>query len=279
MCLLLLKLSVYFLAILVAQSFSPFNIIRRTANKPSSASSSSCISLASSNTGSQNCDRDCDYDLAVIGGGVVGVQAALAAAASSKKVCLIDAPRESGVLMNEDEDLSIGAPTGLFGKALRDTSKRIKVSTLRGMGLREDSIWNEIINSCVDLASSNAQDIMRQLEDSGVEYIEGLASFADDGGSSSLFVAKADMAVETVTAQKVLIATGSSPFRQGGVPFDAKRIFDSDSINQVRLAFCFCILHVAALKMLFISPSSSTLFLASIFAQIHCYYRIRYYCS
>lgn len=81
-----------------------------------------------------------DYDLAVIGGGVVGVQAALAAASApySKKVCLIDAPRESGVLMHEDEDLSIGAPTGLFGKALRDVSKRIKVSTLRGMGLRED---------------------------------------------------------------------------------------------------------------------------------------------
>jgi NAD(P) transhydrogenase len=85
-------------------------------------------------------DGDDSYDLAVIGGGVVGVQAALAAASSpySKKVCLIDAPRESGVLMNEDEDLSIGAPTGLFGKALRDTSKRIKVATLRGMGLRED---------------------------------------------------------------------------------------------------------------------------------------------
>jgi NADPH-dependent 2,4-dienoyl-CoA reductase/sulfur reductase-like enzyme len=81
------------------------------------------------------------YDLAVIGGGVVGVQAAIAAASEnygSKKVCLIDAPRESGVLMAGDEDLSLGAPTGLFGKALRDTSKRIKVSTLRGMGLRED---------------------------------------------------------------------------------------------------------------------------------------------
>jgi hypothetical protein len=82
-----------------------------------------------------------DYDLAVVGGGVVGVQAALAAASgfySEKRVCLIDAPREAGVLMSGDEDLSIGAPTGLFSKALRDTSKRIKVSTLRGMGLRED---------------------------------------------------------------------------------------------------------------------------------------------
>lgn len=82
------------------------------------------------------------YDLAVMGGGVVGVQAALAAASSpmNKKVCLIDAPRASGMLMNEatGEDLSLGAPTGLFSKALRDTSKRIKVSTLRGMGLREE---------------------------------------------------------------------------------------------------------------------------------------------
>ena len=78
---------------------------------------------------------DATYDLAVVGGGVVGVQAALAAASApySRKVCLIDAPRESGVLMNGDEDLSIGAPTGLFGKALRDTSKRIKVATLRGI--------------------------------------------------------------------------------------------------------------------------------------------------
>ena len=85
-------------------------------------------------------EAEFDYDLAVIGGGVVGVQAALCAASApySKRVCLIDAPREAGVLMLEDEDLSIGAPTGLFSKALRDTSKRIKVATLRGMGLRDD---------------------------------------------------------------------------------------------------------------------------------------------
>ena len=82
------------------------------------------------------------YDLAVVGGGVVGVQAALAAASPplNKKVCLIDAPRASGMLMNEatGEDLSLGAPTGLFSKALRDTSKSINVSSLRGMGLREE---------------------------------------------------------------------------------------------------------------------------------------------
>jgi hypothetical protein len=83
-----------------------------------------------------------EYDLAVVGGGIVGVQAALAAASSplNMKVCLIDAPRASGMLMNEvtGEDLSLGAPTGLYSKALRDTSKNIKVASLRGMGLREE---------------------------------------------------------------------------------------------------------------------------------------------
>lgn len=69
-----------------------------------------------------------EYDLAVIGGGPVGVQAAIAAASlkntgqhHTNKVVLIDAPRASGALMNEDtqEDLSLGGPTGLFSKALR----------------------------------------------------------------------------------------------------------------------------------------------------------------
>ena len=179
------------------------------------------------------------YDLAVIGAGPVGAQAAMVAAAApyNKKVVLIDAPRASGMLMNEvtNEDLSIGGPTGLFSKALRDTSKHISVSTLRGMGLREESVWNEVISNCVDLASSNAQDVFRQLEFTGVQYVEGFASFPDSGGTNSLFVTSQDLSVQTVKAKNILIATGSTPFRPGGIPFDGVRVFDSDSINQVRV--------------------------------------------
>jgi NAD(P) transhydrogenase len=89
------------------------------------------------------------------------------------------------------------------------------------------------MNSCVDLASTNAEDIRRQMADVGIDYIEGLATFADGGPSNSLVVSMPHFAVETITANKILIATGSSPFRPGGIPFDANRIFDSDSINQV----------------------------------------------
>jgi len=182
------------------------------------------------------------YDLAVIGAGPVGVQAAMVAASQpfNKKVCLIDAPRASGMLMNEatGEDLSLGGPTGLFSKALRDTSKRMKVSTLRGMGLRDDSVWNEIINACVDLAFFNAEDAKRSLLFAGVDLLEGFASFSDDpgAGTQSLHIVTKkensdDSSSTVVHAKKILIATGSSPFRPENIPFDGKRVFDSDSIN------------------------------------------------
>jgi len=178
---------------------------------------------------------DTNWDLAVIGAGPVGVSAALLAARApyNKKVVLIDAPRASGALMDEatGEDLSIGGPTGLFSKALRDTSKRISVSSLKGMGLRDDSVWNEIVTSCLELASSNARDTVRQLEYAGVTYAKGYAAFADSGGSSSLFITAEDNSISTIQASKILIATGSTPFRPGGIPFDGKRVFDSDSIN------------------------------------------------
>ena len=81
---------------------------------------------------------------------MVGVQAALCVGDTSAL----------GALMSEatGEHLSLGAPTGLFSKDLRDKSERIKVSTLGGMGQREDSAWNEIANSCADLPSDNPRD-------------------------------------------------------------------------------------------------------------------------
>jgi NAD(P) transhydrogenase len=84
------------------------------------------------------------------------------------------------------------------------------------------------------LATQNAQDVFRQLDYAGVDYIEGFASFPDGGGTDSLLVSHSDgVSVETIAAKNILIATGSKPFRPAGIPFDGKRVFDSDSINQL----------------------------------------------
>jgi NAD(P) transhydrogenase len=196
-------------------------------------------SSSNASTLSSTISDDDTFDLAVVGAGPVGVRASILAASTyHKKVALIDAPRASGVLMNEEsqQDLSIGGPTGLFSKALRDVSKQIKVSTLRGMGLREDSIWNEITSSCLELAKLNADDVFRQLEYANVEYIEGFVCFdgSDDNTSTEkLIISSTNPAKRIIKAKNILIATGSKPFRPDSIPFDGKRIFDSDSINQL----------------------------------------------
>ena len=108
-----------------------------------------------------------------------------------------------------------------------------------------NSVWNEIVTSCVELASFNARDAIRQLEYAGVTYVQGFASFADGDPTSSSLVVTSDSGIggisssggggtiSTLNADKILIATGSTPFRPGGIPFDGKRIFDSDSINSL----------------------------------------------
>mmetsp|Transcript_30704 Transcript_30704/g.45471 ORF Transcript_30704/g.45471 Transcript_30704/m.45471 type:complete len:665 (-) Transcript_30704:237-2231(-) len=185
-------------------------------------------------------DEDEVFDLCIVGAGPVGVQAALSAGGFyKKKVVLVDAPRASGMLMNEatGEDLSLGGPTGLFSKALRDTSKTIRVASLRGMGLRETSVWSEILGNCVDLASQNAQDQLRTLDFAGVSYVRGFGALQKRSKDDSSSMVKLDVTQEgkdetkTISARNILIATGSKPFRPAGIPFDGVRMFDSDSIN------------------------------------------------
>ena len=105
-----------------------------TTSTTSSKSSSLSLSSNNDNDDDDSSSHPYEYDLAVIGAGPVGVQAAIAAASQmlsssdsdsdsdsgnpsknrKTKVVLIDAPRASGKLMNEEtnEDLSIGGPTG-----------------------------------------------------------------------------------------------------------------------------------------------------------------------
>ena len=94
--------------------------------------------------------------------------------------------------------------------------------------MREESIWNEIISSCLDLASTNAQDVRRQLEFSNVDYLEGMGTFTGLGNELQI---ETCISKEFLRSKSVLIATGSSPFRPKNIPFDGERVFDSDSIN------------------------------------------------
>jgi len=174
------------------------------------------------------------YDVVVIGGGPAGVAGTLKAATLGRRALLIDKPKAAppgGGL-----DWGFGGPTGLFSKALRDCSKSLDIDSLKAQGLDDDVIWLQIQNMCVRLATNNAESRLAELERFRCSYLQGDAavsrSDADDGARFTIDVAPvAGSEPIKVTADNVLMCTGSFATRMGSIPFDGRRIFDADSIN------------------------------------------------
>jgi NAD(P) transhydrogenase len=69
--------------------------------------------------------------------------------------------------------------------------------------------------------------IKHNLENHKVDLVWGEASLQ---GANTVHVKHHDGSTVDLTADVILIATGSSPFRPAGIPFDGKRVHDSDTI-------------------------------------------------
>jgi NAD(P) transhydrogenase len=178
------------------------------------------------------------YDLVVVGGGPTGLTAALTAANAGRSVCLVDKTPRGQVMFS--------GPTGLFSKALRDAAKKVKVRTLREMGLRDTSIWKQVQDMTVDILNDSGQKNLLAVDASRLPYYRGRATLlpSDGSGESTLVVVedpdtqapvpagqRRRPSVLQVKAKKVLIATGSRPYRLPHVPYNGETIFDSDSIR------------------------------------------------
>ena len=72
---------------------------------------------------------------------------------------------------------------------------------------------------------SEARAAFLDVESAGVEYIRGKARRADGGRTVCIDNQR------KLAPDNILLCTGSRPFRIPGIPFDGKRIFESDSIN------------------------------------------------
>eukprot|EP00425_Heterocapsa_triquetra_P008536 CAMPEP_0195157344 /NCGR_PEP_ID=MMETSP0448-20130528/185116_1 /TAXON_ID=66468 /ORGANISM="Heterocapsa triquestra, Strain CCMP 448" /LENGTH=546 /DNA_ID=CAMNT_0040196139 /DNA_START=136 /DNA_END=1773 /DNA_ORIENTATION=- len=165
------------------------------------------------------------YNLVVIGGGPAGVAAALKAAMLGRRVLLVDKPKAKPEA--DGLDISFGGPTGLFSKALREAGKCVDVKSLKSIGLYDSVIWSQIQGQCVRLASMNAQHQVNLLRDFKVGYLQATATIVAPGKVLVFH----DGRPQTIATDNVLVATGSRPFRPAEVPFDDKRVFDSDTVN------------------------------------------------
>ena len=163
------------------------------------------------------------YDVLVIGSGPAGQKAAIQAAKVGKRVAVIE--RERGLGGACVHHGTIPSKTLREGALQLDRFKRSASMvdvTLRG-GFEIPSLMNQIDQ----VVGAHVTYITDQLKRNGVECYHGRAGFLSE---TSVEVRAPDRSVKTLSADIIIIATGSKPRAPDRIPVDHEHILDSDSI-------------------------------------------------
>lgn len=164
------------------------------------------------------------YDLIVIGSGPAGEKGAAQAAYFGKRVALIERDPVLG---------GAAANTGtLPSKTLRETALYLSGFRQRGlygvsMTLKEKVTARDFLFRERQVQNTEHQRITANLRRHHVDLFKGHASFVDSHG---LRLENHGSEPLLLTADYILIATGSHPFRPAVFPFHDARVYDSDTI-------------------------------------------------
>jgi len=166
-----------------------------------------------------------DYELIVIGSGPAGEKAAVKAAYFGHKVALIERETVFG---------GAGVNTGtLPSKTLKETALYLSGKYDKGLyGIDRDVENNASIETFMYrknyIIKTESEEVHRNLLRHKVDIYHGVASFVD---RNTIRIA-GPKEVE-LQAEYIIIAPGSYPFHPSNIPFDNKRIHDSDSILNI----------------------------------------------
>lgn len=165
-----------------------------------------------------------DYDLIVIGSGPAGEKAAAKAAYFGRRVALIEretvlggAGANTGTLPSKTLKESALYYSGKYDKGLYGADRDVE---------RPTSIQDFMYRKAVVVEASD-EDVLDNLKRHGVAIHFGAARFV---GPNTLRIDDSGGGATTISAEHIIIATGSYPFHPPGIPFDGERIHDSDTI-------------------------------------------------
>lgn len=163
-----------------------------------------------------------DFDLVVLGTGPGGQKAAIAAAKLGKRVAVVEKQYmlggvciNTGTIPSKTLREAVLYLTGLNQRELYGASYRVKDEiTVADLGMRTQHVIGREI-----------QVIRSQLGRNHVTVLQGTGHFLD---AHTIGVTGDEE--KKVTAEKIVIATGTSPARPSSVEFDDKTVIDSDAI-------------------------------------------------
>jgi NAD(P) transhydrogenase len=174
------------------------------------------------------------FDLVVIGTGPAGEKAAVKAAYFGHKVAIV----EKEIVYGGAEVVTGTLPS----KTLKETALFLSGKFEKGVygierGLEHEASVEDFMYRKNFVSASAAQEIYENLTRHGVTIFHGTASFEDP--HTLKVTGKKE---ELIYAENIVIATGSYPHHPSQIPFDGKRIHDSDTILQIhRFPTSLCI--------------------------------------
>ncbi|HMF86255.1 MAG TPA: FAD-dependent oxidoreductase, partial [Nitrospiraceae bacterium] len=163
------------------------------------------------------------YDIVVIGSGPAGQKAAIQGAKAGKHVAMIE--REPGVGGGCVYRGTIPSKT-LRESALQADRMKRSATTL-DMPIPSNIMVSTLMRHLDEVVTSHGDYMMNQLTRNGVILFHGRAQFLSDRLIELLTV---DGMKQTLTADTIVIATGSRPRAPVEIPIDHEHILDSDSI-------------------------------------------------
>ena len=183
----------------------------------------------STNSSKDSSTKNYDYDVIIIGTGPGGEGAAMNLAKQDKSVAIIERYH------------NVGGGCTHWGTI---PSKALRQSVSRLIEYNSNPLFNQGSSAkhltFQDILSHASAVIRKQVQlRSGfykrnrVEHILGEASFVD---AHTIRVLRKDGSVERITAEKIIIATGSRPYRPNDLDFNHPRVYDSDSILTLKHA-------------------------------------------
>lgn len=166
-----------------------------------------------------------DYDLLVIGSGPGGQKAAIAAAKLGKRVAVVERRGMVGGVCTQ---------TGTIpSKTLREAVLYLTGYAMRGLygesyRVKQDITVQDLMARAHFVIGREVEVIRAQLQRNRVDLLPGAARFLDDHAVEVIGERRGEH--QTVTADTIVVATGTRPARPSTVEFDDRRVVDSDGI-------------------------------------------------
>lgn len=172
---------------------------------------------------------DYEYDLLVIGAGPAGEAAAMAAVKNNLTVGVVDA---QGVLGGNCTHKGT-----IPSKALRHAVKQIirfnSQPLFRSIGASKSLSYPQVLEAATQVIPKQVELHTEFFTKNHVQVHNGLARFID---KNKIEVTDRHGVRDVIFAKNILIATGSRPYRPADVDFDHPRIFDSDTILDMKVS-------------------------------------------